>query len=139
MSMKELTYLAVIEPNGMGGYGVYYPDFPGCGSYGDTFQEAIANGREALELHIYGMQEDGEEIPDPSDVTSFSKEDLEGNIVTAITVYPERMKQIIENKRVKVNCTIPLWIKKAGEEARINFSRVLEEALVEKIGLNVRL
>ena len=96
---EELTYPAVIEPNGCGGYGVYFPDLPGCGSYGDSFEETLANGREALKLHIYGMQEDDEAIPDPSGAVSLSEEVPEGCAVSLITAHPDRMKRIVENKQ----------------------------------------
>ena len=57
--MRKLTYLAVLEPSDDGGFGVYFPDLPGCISYGSDLEEAIANAKEALELHIYGMEKDG--------------------------------------------------------------------------------
>ncbi|HTW70989.1 MAG TPA: type II toxin-antitoxin system HicB family antitoxin [Acetobacteraceae bacterium] len=48
------------------GYGVVFPDLPGCVSSGDSVQEAAANAAEALGLHIDGMLDDGERIPSPS-------------------------------------------------------------------------
>ena len=131
--MKTVTYLAVIEPNNKGEYGVYFPDLPGCASFGSNYDEAFSNAHEALNLHLYGMQEDNEDIPDPSDVTSFSKEDIEGNIIVPITVKPDLYKKQMDERRVKINCTIPLWLKKAGEEAGINFSRLLEKAAEEEL------
>jgi predicted RNase H-like HicB family nuclease len=55
--MRKLTYLAVLEANGEGGYGVFFPDVPGCISCGDDVEEALGMAREALELHIYGMEQ----------------------------------------------------------------------------------
>ena len=49
-----------------GGFGVVFPDLPGCVSAGATVQEAAANAAEALALHIEGMAEDGDPIPEPS-------------------------------------------------------------------------
>jgi predicted RNase H-like HicB family nuclease len=48
------------------GYGVLFPDFPGCVTTGETIQEAAAMAEEALSLHIEGMLEDSEPIPEPS-------------------------------------------------------------------------
>lgn len=48
------------------GYGVVFPDLPGCVSGGDTVQEAAVNAAEALALHIEGMLEQGGSVPDPS-------------------------------------------------------------------------
>ncbi|HEX3885831.1 MAG TPA: type II toxin-antitoxin system HicB family antitoxin [Stellaceae bacterium] len=48
------------------GYGVVFPDLPGCTSAGDTIQEACEHAFDALALHIEGMIEDGSEPPAPS-------------------------------------------------------------------------
>lgn len=63
--MKKLTYLAVFEPSS-DGYGVYFPDFPGCVGFGATFEEAHRSAQDALRLDIYGMEKDGDYIPEPS-------------------------------------------------------------------------
>ena len=54
---------------GSNSLGISFLDFPGCISAGDTMEELIAMGHEALQLHVDGMVEDGEPIPEPSDVT----------------------------------------------------------------------
>jgi predicted RNase H-like HicB family nuclease len=63
--MRKLTYFAVFEPAKMG-YSVYFPDLPGCISYGEDLEDAQKQAAEALGLHIYGMEKDGDEIPVPS-------------------------------------------------------------------------
>ena len=65
--MKDRHYYGVIEVGG-DGFGIYFPDFPGCVSAGDTIDDVIAMGHEALQFHIDGMVEDGEAIPNPSEV-----------------------------------------------------------------------
>jgi len=52
---RKIAYLAVFEPAGNGSFGVYFPDLPGCTSYGETLAEAQKNAQDALGLHIYGM------------------------------------------------------------------------------------
>ena len=47
-------------------YGIIFPDFLGCVSAGSTIEELKIMAKEALEFHIEGMIEDGEEIPEPS-------------------------------------------------------------------------
>ena len=131
--MRKLTYLAVLEPDKKGSYGIYYPDLPGCTSYGKNFSEALKIAEEALGLHIYGMEKDGEELPSPSEISSLPKEDIQGNIIVPITAYPDSLRDRMENKRVKTNCTIPLWLKKAAEEAGLSFSRLLETAIKQEL------
>ena len=48
------------------GISVKFPDFPGCFSYGDNELHAVKNAKEALELHIFGLEDDSEPIPSPS-------------------------------------------------------------------------
>ncbi len=54
----------ILIPEGGGGYVVEVPSLPGCYSQGDTIDEALANIREAIELHIEDMIAAGEEVPD---------------------------------------------------------------------------
>jgi len=60
---------AVIFEKSSNGYGAYVPDLPGCVAVGDTLDETQRLIREAIELHLRGMREDGEPIPKP---TSFA-------------------------------------------------------------------
>lgn len=50
------------------GYGVSFPDFPGCVSVGDTFDDAVRHGSEALAFHVDGLVDDGEAIPSPRSI-----------------------------------------------------------------------
>jgi len=49
-------------------YGVSFPDFPGCVSVGDTVDEAVRLGREALAFHVEGLVADGARIPPPRSI-----------------------------------------------------------------------
>lgn len=65
-----LAYFAVIHKDEESAYGVSWPDLPGCVSAADSLGEVDAQAREALQFHIEGMREDGEELPAAS---SFEK------------------------------------------------------------------
>ena len=60
-------YLIIIE-KGVGDYGAYCPDLPGCISTGDTVEETTKNMQEAIQFHLDGMREDGLPIPEPTTV-----------------------------------------------------------------------
>lgn len=60
--MATATYLGVVE-RGEHGFGVFFPDVPGCVSAGDTVREAVDNGEQALAAHIELMVADGDDIP----------------------------------------------------------------------------
>jgi predicted RNase H-like HicB family nuclease len=60
-----MRYAVVIEM-AQGNYSAYVPDLPGCIATGETVAEVQQLIREAIELHIAGMREDGLAIPPPS-------------------------------------------------------------------------
>lgn len=66
MRAARLNRQVVIEPDETGGYNVSCPSLPGCHSQGETIDEALANIREAIELYIEVLLEDGLPVPDDS-------------------------------------------------------------------------
>lgn len=56
-------YLVVMEPAGRN-YSAYVPDLPGCAPTGDTRAEVETNIREAIKLHLEGLRQDGDQIPE---------------------------------------------------------------------------
>jgi antitoxin HicB len=62
-TMRHLNYRTLLRKEPEGGYTVTVPTLPGCVTYGETVDEAIAMAREAIELYIEHLQEKGEEIP----------------------------------------------------------------------------
>ena len=60
-----MRYVAFIHRD-EAGFGVSFPDFPGCVSIGDTVDDAVRHGSEALAFHVEGLVDDGEAIPSPS-------------------------------------------------------------------------
>ena len=134
--MKTLTYLAILEPEKEGGYSISFPDLPGCFSQGNNLEEAKWMAEEAASLHIYGMEEDGDEIPVPS--TTLTEKEIRGNIVLAVTIHPDLFRANRDNERIKTNVTIPAWLKREAEREKVNYSRLLENALMEYLGVRHR-
>ncbi len=63
-------YLIVIEKAG-DNYSAFSPDVPGCIATGATPEEAERNMKEAIELHIHGMKEDGLPMPESSSLAKY--------------------------------------------------------------------
>ena len=63
-------YLIVVEKTN-NGYSAYSPDLPGCGSAGNTAEEAELNIKEAIQFHIEGLKEEGFEVPEPRSYSSY--------------------------------------------------------------------
>jgi hypothetical protein len=83
--------------------------------------------RESLSLHLYGMAEDGDAIPAPSDPAAIPAE--QGAFVAPVEGRPEMVGDEIRNRAVKKTLTIPYWLNEAAEAQHVNFSQVLQEAL----------
>ena len=60
-----MRYVAFLHDDEEPGFGISFPDFPGCLSDGDTVDDALRRGAEALSFHVEGMLADGERIPRP--------------------------------------------------------------------------
>ncbi|MDR1147303.1 MAG: type II toxin-antitoxin system HicB family antitoxin [Spirochaetaceae bacterium] len=129
--MRKLTYLAVFETGGSPGISVYFPDLPGCISCGDNFDHALKMAKEALSLHIYGIEKDGEQVPLRTDKIP---ETGTGDLIVPVSIYPDIFKDEMGGRRVKTTVTIPRRLKEAAESEGINYSRLLETAIKEALG-----
>jgi len=94
-------YIALIHKDAESDFGVSFPDLPGCITAGSTLEEARAMAEEALALHLEGLAEDGDPIPEPSslDVVMADPENRDG---VAILVRAD-----VKAKSVRVNITLP--------------------------------
>ncbi len=115
------------------GISVEFPDLPGCLSCGSTTEEAMYMAKEALSLHLYGMEEDNEEIPAPFDLTSINTEPNERIVLIEVFMPPFRVE--MENKAVKKTVTIPKWLNDVAEGQKINFSQVLQSGIKQHLGI----
>ena len=61
----EMRYVAFLHDDDEPGFGISFPDFPGCVSDGETVDDALRRGAEALSFHVEGLMADGEPIPQP--------------------------------------------------------------------------
>lgn len=127
-------FIATLEYGEHGDIGVYFHDLPGCISGGDTEEEAMQNAKEALSLHLYGMEEDGDTIPRPSslkDLTFASNE-----IPYMAEVYMKPFRERMHTKFVKKTLSIPNWLNTLAEEQNINFSATLQNALKDQLHIS---
>ncbi len=94
------TYIALLRKEEGSSYGVDFPDFPGCVTGGETMDVACREAPEALQFHIKGMLEDGEEIPEPSSLEEIMADpENEGAVPFPV--------QIPGQKTRRVDITIP--------------------------------
>ena len=109
-------------------YWVEFPDLEGCFSDGETLADAASNASEALGMYLCSLMERNLDIPRPSDIRSVSSED---GIVTVVATEPLAYRK--STKSVKKTLTIPEWLNIEAEKRHINFSSVLQQALIARI------
>lgn len=95
-------YIGLIHKDGASDYGVSFPDFPGCITAGSTLDEAQAMAEEALTFHIEGLVEDGEAIPEPSNLEAVMAEAANRDGVAILVAIKGAAP-----KAVRVNITLP--------------------------------
>lgn len=130
MYPNRYKFIAVLEQGDRGTVGVYFPDLPGCTSGADSMNEAAEKAKEALCLHLYGMEEDGDDIPEPSELKDIKLEKNE--LPTLIEVYMTPFREKMHKRFVKKTLSIPSWVNAIAEEQGVNFSAVLLKGLKEQ-------
>lgn len=133
--MRKLTYLAVFEPAGNGGYSVYFPDLLGCITFGTSFDDARKQAIDALGLHIYGMEKDGENIPDASIEVKIEEDTSAGYLVSPVSAFPDIVRNELDGKKLKTNTTLPAWVKEIAEKNNVNYSQLLENAIIDYLDI----
>lgn len=122
------------------GYSVIFPDL-NLATCGETIEEAMTMAVDCLAGRLWWLKKDKEPIPKPSsmdsiDALSISKElEIEPSkyFVNMVSVDVEVYAKEHFDKSVRKTLTIPAWLNTAALEMDINFSQVLQEALLAKV------
>ncbi|MFC3789169.1 type II toxin-antitoxin system HicB family antitoxin [Paenibacillus sp. GCM10012307] len=111
-------------------------DLPGaytCAGAADELDEVYHMAKDCLALHLYGMEQDGDEIPSPSRPSDIAVAPRQS--VALIEVWMPPYRDLISEKAVKKTLTIPKWLDELAVENNVNFSRVLQDGLKRHLGL----
>lgn len=115
------------------GYFVTVPDF-GCNTQGKDIADALCMARDVIGLMGITLEDMGKDIPEPDTIDC---EVASGDMALYVDVDFIEYRKRNDNKKVKKTLSIPSWLNERAESEHVNFSRVLEEALLEKIGERV--
>jgi predicted RNase H-like HicB family nuclease len=130
LEMKQDTYIFpcifIYKDTGIS---IYFPDLDGCVSSGENEKDAFDSAKEALSLHLYGMEQDNDPIPAPSELREVKLSDNQQAVLVEVFMPPFRARQA--NKYIKKTLTVPEWLNIEAERAGINFSQVLQNGLKE--------
>ncbi|NPV90956.1 MAG: type II toxin-antitoxin system HicB family antitoxin [Firmicutes bacterium] len=124
----EYIYSAVFDHNqDDGSYTITFPDLPGCISEGKSLTNAFDMAQDALTQWIEYLLDEKQTLPPPSDIKTIAvKSNQFVNLVRAT---------IRDNRAVRRTVSIPSWLDVKAADAGISLSKVLQEALREKLRL----
>lgn len=133
--MLKLIYPACFYPND-NGFTVVVPDMPGCVTEGQNFSEAIEMAVDAASGWVLDCIESGETIPKATMNTKDIKLEYPDGIINFIVLDIDSYAEKYGDKSVRKNCTIPAWLNTAAERENINFSQVLQQALMQQLRIS---
>lgn len=125
-----LTYPAIFtfEDNQ---YWVEFIDLKGCFSDGNNLSEAMENAKEAMGLFLEDLDEY------PKCTTNIKEIKLKDNqLISFVTVNLDDHKRKYENKSIKKTLSIPAWLNTIAEKEGVNFSQLLQKALIETLNID---
>ena len=123
-------------------YLVYVPDLE-LYTEGKSMADAMEMARDAIGLKGVDYMEDSRPLPEPSNATQVlqkAKEeadeefDYSDGVLTLVDVDFEEYRKRMRNRAVKKNCTIPYWMSEEADKRGVNYSRLLQEALLAFLG-----
>ena len=122
----NLSYPAIIHHEG-DSYWIEFPDLEGCQTFADTLEDVFTEAKEALGAYCYALADEKKILPNPSDISLIKHS---GDDILAMVEVPK-----LKQRSVKKTLTIPSWLDKAAQERHINFSKVLQDALIKQLGM----
>ena len=133
--MNRLFYPSVFHTAEEGGFWVSFPDLPECMTQGDSMDEAYEMAVDALGLSLSGMEDEGAAFPNASEL---EKVDPEDGVLAIVEFDMAEYRRKNRSKAVKKTLSIPEWLNEAAIRENLNFSQILQEALMVKLGVNGR-
>lgn len=131
----KYAYPAIFTPEENGAFSVNFPDLEGCYTCGDTLEDALEMAEDALALTLYGYEIDKRSIPVPSVLSTLTPDLGKNDFINYIACDTLAYRKMYNNKSVKKTLTIPEWLNEAAISMDINFSQVLQDALLKKVDL----
>lgn len=130
--MEKLLYPACFYPSKdkKGVYTVVVPDLPGCVTEGTSLENAIEMANDAAAGWILDELEDNNKIPAASSIKNIKPDSPDG-FTSILTLDLDLYAEKYGNKTIRKNLTIPAWLNTFAEKNSINFSKVLQDALLD--------
>lgn len=128
--MAKYAYPAIFKPED-GMFSVDFPDIPGCYTSGDSLADAISMAEDALALMMYHYEQEGREVPAPSEIDALQTD--AGSFASFVACDTLGYRKRNNTRAVKKTLSIPEWLNEEAISAGLNFSQVLQEALQARL------
>ncbi len=129
--MKKLFYPALFHKAEEGGFWVSFPDVPECLTQGDDMEQAYEMAVDALGLALTSRETEKQPLPASSNPTAITPEP--NSFLAVIEFDMLAYKRRTSSRAVKKTLSIPEWLNEAAMAMDLNFSQILQEALISKI------
>lgn len=127
----RMFYPAVFQAEEEGGFSIFFPDVDGCITQGEDMNDGYEMAFDALGNMLSYLDEQGKAIPRPSSPQEIRLED--GQFMAVVEFDMLEYKKRNDSRAVKKTLTIPSWLNELAVRQNINFSQVLQEALMTKV------
>lgn len=129
----KYAYPAYFRPAEKGMFEVSFPDLENCYTSGENLEDAILMADDVLNLMLWTMEKDGCPIPKASKIEDLHPE--ENVIVSYVAADTFKYSKKMDKKAVKKTLSIPQWLDDMAKAHNINFSNVLQNALMKELGI----
>lgn len=129
--MKKLFYPALFHKAEDGGFRISFPDIPECLTQGDDMTQAYEMAVDALGLALTCREKEHQPLPSASDLTVITPEPDSFLVIVEFDILA--YKKRTNSRAVKKTLSIPQWLNEAAMEQGLNFSQILQEALISKL------
>lgn len=129
--MHKLFYPALFHKAEEGGFWISFPDIPECLTQGDDMENAYEMAVDALGLALECREQEKQPIPAASDPTLITPEP--DAFLVVIEFDMSAYKKRTGSRAVKKTLSIPEWLNEKAMSMGLNFSQILQEALIAKI------
>ncbi|MEX5286309.1 type II toxin-antitoxin system HicB family antitoxin [Selenomonas sputigena] len=130
----KYVYPALFHLEDDGIFFISFPDLDGCFTQGTSIAEGMAMAADALNLMLWHMEEEHLTIPEPSSLQDLKTEN--DDFATLICADTLTYRKQHDTKAVRKNLSIPRWLDTLASERNVNFSNILQNALMHELGLD---
>ncbi|WP_312812300.1 type II toxin-antitoxin system HicB family antitoxin [Sedimentibacter sp.] len=131
--MKKLFYPAIFQTEDNNAFSVFFPDIEGCNTCGESMEDAYEMAIDALGLMLSYMEDNNMEIPMASKPQDIVLEKNQYLVIVEFDMLAYKKKH--RSQAVKKTLSIPSWLNDIAIENNVNFSQILQDALINTLNI----